>query len=225
MVATEREAFRMTHAKARLGRWYKYHKEDYQAVQDRLAACRNVMLRGRMDSAARMLRLSTINAVLSIQTQRERHERAFTAYCAGMRLDRAAQQTVYGVQKAEWLEQSLGSFDFEECVRILRDDGHRSALSNIVDNFKGLSWVKGGFALAMCGIWELACPDTRVRQVLDIEGRCRTVHDYYQHLDKIDQAVGHDAPLFIKQWALYDFKAQEHARHMAFFREVLEPWL
>lgn len=201
--------------------WYEYHREDYQSVMDRLKACRNVMLRGRMDAATRMLRLSCINAVLSIQTQRERHERAFTAYATGTRLDRAAQDTVYGVQKSQWLEQSLATFDFEECVSRLRTDGHWAALGYLVDNFKGLSHVKGGFTLAMIGVWELACPDTRCRQFLDIEERVRTRDDYQQALQEIDNSLDADVPLFIKQWAVYDYQAEEHARHMPFYTEVL----
>ena len=201
--------------------WYEYHREDYAAVRERLAACRNVMLRGRMRHATRMLRLSCVNAVFSIQTDRERHERAFTAYCTGTRLDRAAGQTVYGNQKTRWLEQSLGTFDFEECVTQLRESGPRSALRYVVDNFKGLSWVKAGFALSMVGVWELACPDTRCRQFLDIEERIRSEDDYDQAIDMIDDSLDADVPLFVKQWVMYDYFGEEHADHMPFYTEAL----
>lgn len=201
--------------------WYEYHREDYAAVRERLAACRNVMLHGRREAAERMLRLSCINAVLSIQTERKRHERAFTAYATGTRLDTAAEQTVYGNQKARWLETALGTYDFNECIQWLRDHGPDAALSHLVDNFKGLSWVKAGFALAMVGVWELACPDTRCRQFLEIDERIRTEGDYRDALDAIDQSLDADIPLFIKQWAMYDFMAKEHADHLPFYTEVL----
>lgn len=205
--------------------WYEYHREDYAAVKDRLAACRNVMLRGRKESAARMMRLSCINAVLSIQTRRERHERAFTAYFAGdTSLETAAGMTVYGNQKAEWLHSSLAGFDFEGIVDVLRSgDSPRvhAAHADLVDTFKGLSWIKAAFALAMIGVWELACPDTRTKQVLDIEGRIRSREEFKDALQQIDQALDVDEPLFIKQWAMYDYKEGEHARHMPFYREIL----
>lgn len=205
--------------------WYEYHREDYAAVKERLTWCRNVMLRGRLESASRMLRLSCVNAVLSIQTPRERHERAFTAYCAAnTSVEQAAGMTLYGNQKAEWLHHSFATFDFEECVSILRQDSEKSvdnALQYIVDNFKGLSYVKAGFALAMCGVWELACPDTRCRQFLDIDDRIRTATDYVQACQMIDDSLDCEEPRFIKQWAMYDYQEQEHARHMPFFVEAL----
>lgn len=212
-----------------LRRWYEYHREDYGAVKRRLAACRNVLLRGREDAAAELLRKSCVHAVLSIQTERTRHERAFTAYYAGDRsLETATDMTTYGNQKANWLYQSLGSFDFEELVKRVREtDGNGYSathpLAYLVDNFKGLSYTKAGFALAMAGLWEVACPDTRTKQMLDIEGRIRSMADYRAALARIDEALPVEEPTFIKQWVLYDKKADEHARHMAFFTEALGP--
>lgn len=205
-----------------IGKWYRYHLEDYEAVEDRLRACRNVMLHGRQEAAARMLRLSTTYAVLSIQTQLDRHERAFTAYQAGdVSLETATGMTNYGNQKARWLHGSLANFDFEEAVTILREKSHMEALRYIEDNFKGLSWTKGAFALCMCGVWELACPDTRTKQHIGYEGRIRTLDDYCDALDMIDDGLPGDTHPFIKQWSMFDFERGEHSRHMAFFREAL----
>lgn len=204
--------------------WYEYHREDYAAVRRRLSACRNVMLRGRRASAAEMLRKSCVNAVLSIQTARGRHERAFSMYYAGDRsLETAATETMYGYQKLGWLRDSLASVDFGAIVDDLRDDGPAAAHARLVDDFKGLSWVKAGFALSMVGIWELACPDSRTKDVLGIDGRITTRDDYREALAAIDDALDIDQPTFIKQWVLYDWRDAEHARHMVFYREVLGP--
>lgn len=205
-----------------LQKWYRFHLEDYEAVKDRLRACRNVMLHGRVDSAAAMLEKSCVHAVLSIQTARDRHERAFTMYYAGgVSLERACAETVYHNQKARWLHDSLANVDMREIVTVLRDGGAHDAHAKLVDEFTGLSWVKAAFALAMCGVWELACPDSRTKQVLDIEGRVDTRADYKEAMRVVDEALNVDEPLFIKQWAMYDYWEEEHARHMAFFREAL----
>lgn len=203
-------------------RWYEYHRDDYRSVKNRLAACRNVMLHGRMDAAVTMLKKSCVNAVLSIQTTRKVHERAFTAYYAGdTSLETACGQTQYGNNKAEWLHESLGTVDFRGIVTELREFTPHNALTRLQDEFKGLSWVKGGFALAMVGIWELACPDSRTKDMLDIDGRISTYDDYADALQEIDDALSVDEPLFINQWVLYDKKAEEHADHMPFFTEAL----
>lgn len=205
-----------------LGKWYRFHIEDYEAVEQRLAACRNVMLHGRSEAAAAMLRRSTTYAVLSIQTQLDRHERAFTAYAAGdTSLETAAGMTNYGNQKAQWLHESLATFDFEEAVRLLREKSPFEALRYIESNFKGLSWVKGAFSLAMCGIWELACPDTHTKNAVGYEGRVRSLDDFCEALDMIDDSLSGPDKLFIKQWACFDAERGEHARHMAFFTEAL----
>jgi len=202
-------------------RWYEYHKEDYQAVKDRLAACRNVMLNGRKDCAAKMLEKSCVNAVMSIRTSRARHEKAFTLYYGGLNLQFALESVVYPNKKVDWLQYSLSAVDFIHVVEKLRDDSHMAALDFLQSEFKGLSWVKGSFALAMCGIWELACPDSRTKEVLDIDERISSKKRFMAALEAIDNSLNIDKPLFIKQWALYDYEKQEHADHMPFFTEVL----
>jgi hypothetical protein len=208
--------------------WYEYHREDYQSVKERLRMCRNVMLHGPIEAAADMLRKSTVNAVLSIQTQRDRHESAFTAYYSGdVRLEKAAGMTVYGNQKARWLHESLATFDFQGAVRVLRSPvkgdapNAQAALGDLEDTFKGLGWTKAAFSLAMCGIWELACPDTRTKQQIGYDGRINSRDDFSQALNMIDDILDIDEPLFIKQWVLYDYQEGEHARHMPFFREAI----
>jgi hypothetical protein len=202
--------------------WYRDRKSDYDAVKERLSYCRNVMLHGRVDSAADMLEKSCVFAVLSIQTQKDRHEDAFAAYYIGDRsLKYACGQTNYGNSKHGWLMQSLSGVDFQRIITILRNDGYMAALEYTVEHFKGLSWVKGAFALAMVGIWELACPDTRTKQVLGNDGRIRTKPDFLCALDSIDEFIVDDIPLFLKQWVMFDYIGGEHSRHMIFYREVL----
>lgn len=207
--------------------WYEYHREDYNAVQDRLKATRNVLLHGRDEAAIRLLKVSHVNAILSIQTERERHERAFTAYYAGgIGIERATSQTVYGTSKSDWIHHNFSQVDWKELLNHIRGQvfaGNAvAAVDAVQERVKGLSWVKGGFCLAMCGVTEVACPDSRTRQELGIDSRIRSEKAYRDALQQIDEAVPIDTPLFIKQWVLYDSFAQEHADHMPFFSEALQ---
>jgi len=203
--------------------WWAYHKEDYNAVQDRLEACRNVMLHGRKACAVDMLKKSCVNAVLSIQTGRERHERAFTAYYGGdTSLEAACQQTVYGYQKSDWLHDAFANFEYGTVVSHLRRGDIDLAQQHIVENHTGLSWVKSGFALAMVGIHERACPDSRTRDVLDIDHRVRTEAQYRDALQQIDDSMDVDVPIFVKQYVLYCYWEGEHTRHDSFYTEALK---
>jgi len=129
---------------------------------------------------------------------------------------------VYGYQKADWLHDAIANFDYVLVVDRLRHNDVSGAQQYLVDNHTGLSWVKSGFALAMIGIHERACPDTRTRQELGIEHRIRTETQYRDALQQIDEAVSADIPLFIKQWVLYCFKEGEHTDHMPFYTEALQ---
>lgn len=207
-------------------KWFcEYHKEDYDAVERRLSACRNVMLHGRMDSATWMLKLASVNAVMSIQTSVDRHERAFTMWQAGDRsLKTCLQETTYGNQKYGWVSESLATFDFETCVETLRESGHTAAIEYLVDNFKGLSYTKASFTLAMVGIWECACLDSHMRKLLDLDAKqsWNFAEAYQSDVDKMVEEF--DTPFdkpFLIQWAVWSWEIGEHRDHMSFYREAL----
>jgi hypothetical protein len=207
--------------------WFEYHNEDYESVLTRLKACRNILLHGPKDRAARLLEVSAINSILSIQTARQRHERAFTMhYAGGLSLENCAKETVYGYQKSDWLHKNKVQVDWGELVSYIRGQVFAgnpvAAVEKVTDEVTGLSWTKGGFTLAMCGIVEVACPDSRTRAELGIENNVRTESDYREALQVIDESVPIDMPLFVKQWVLYDYFEQEHADHQPFFTEALQ---
>jgi thermostable 8-oxoguanine DNA glycosylase len=162
--------------------------------------------------------------VLSIQTERERHEDAFVAWDNGLRLDEAALQTVYGGQKANWLKEGR-TIDYEHVVSLWREGGPKEARRYLVENFKGLSWTKASFALAMLGANELMCIDSNVKNVLggeiDLPDRIRSEATYEKVSEKVYDAVSVDADPFIVQWCLYDVGRGEHVTHMPFYRAVL----
>jgi thermostable 8-oxoguanine DNA glycosylase len=207
--------------------WYWDHKEDYRQVRERLRACRNVVESGPLANAAEMLRSSCQFAILSIQTARERHERAFTMLKAGdVSIDKAAAETVYHAKKARWLHALELSDAPRAAVKAWREadtsvDGQRAALDVLVERVKGLSWVKAAFALALVGATSLACPDSRTKDVCEIESRIRTRQQYFGAVGQIRRCVPVDAPTFVRQWVAYDYADGEHARHLPFYREIL----
>lgn len=206
--------------------WYTSHERDYAAVRDRLARTREVTLTGDISAAAENLKKSYVFAVLSVQTRRDRHERAFTRWCAGdVDVREAAAETNYGNQKGEWITETLDSTDWHAVARAVRAHvraGRREALLDMEDNFVGVSHVKWAFTLAMVGVWEVCCIDTNVQQYLGIDGRLNVPNadEYVALVDRVRDAI--DAPVspFEAQWAIYDMQRGEHSRHMVFFREI-----
>jgi hypothetical protein len=207
--------------------WIVNHNRDYGAVRSRLEMCRNVLMHGRIDAAADMLRKSYINAVMSIQTGKDRHERAFTAYFAGGKsLKDAFLETVYGGQKYGWVSDTFDSVDFDTYARAVRSHmraGRWETLLEVtVDMLKGVSYRKASFLLAMVGCYEYVCVDTNVGQFAGVGDRDAdgSAREYLDVCRDIVEPVGLPLPAFVVQWAIYDMQRGEHARHMPFYREI-----
>lgn len=214
--------------------WLVSHNSDYGAVRSRLEAVRNIVLRGRLESAARVLERAYVNAVLSIRTDLDRHEPAFTAYYrGGLSLKEAALETVYGGNKKNWLRRTFDSTDWELlalAVRAhVREGRYAILLEAVDDNLVGVSHRKGAFMLAMSGLYEFMCIDSNVARhagLEDTEDNSLTFNSAEEYLDKCGEIhreiVGGNPwiPPFITQWAIYDAERGEHARHMAYFNEV-----
>jgi hypothetical protein len=212
-----------------INEWVLSHNTDYGQVRDRLEAVRNVVLHGRLEAAATVLRKAYLFAVLSIQTERERHERAFTAhFTGGMDLKEACLETVYGGQKHGWIEDTFERVSFEDLAIAVRahvnGDRYDTLLDVVTDMVKGVSYRKGSFMLAMSGLYEFMCVDSNVGRYAGIEKResFDNASDYMDTCHDIARGTGIVMPPFLVQWAIYDFERGEHARHMAYFREVLQ---
>lgn len=214
--------------------WLVSHNSDYGKVRERLEAVRNIVLDGRLKCAARVLERAYVNAVLSIRTDKDRHEPAFVAYYRGnLSLKDAALETVYGGNKKNWLRRTFDSVDWDMlalAVRAhVREGRYAELLEAVDDNLIGVSHRKGAFMLAMSGLYEFMCIDSNVANhagLEDSEDNSLTFKNADEYLDKCDEIrreiVGDNPwiPPFIVQWAIYDAERGEHARHMVYFNEV-----
>lgn len=219
--------------------WIVSHNADYGKVRERLTVVRNVVLHGRLEAAATVLKKAYLFAVLSIRTERDRHERAFTAYHAGeLSLKDACLQVVYGGQKYDWIERTFESVDWESLAIAVRSHVRAGRYAQILDaideNLVGVAHRKGGFMLAMSGIWEFMCIDSNVARYAGFEESSSgktlefdSAQDYLDACEAICEEITNGNPYlppFIVQWAIYDFEQGHHARHMTYFREVIAGW-
>lgn len=211
--------------------WFENHAVDYQTVQDRLELTRSVLLHGDIGDAADILEKSYMFAVLSIRTERDRHERAFTAHYAGdISRKEAALKTVYGGNKKNWIRQTFNNTNWMVLARAIRshveEERFDVLLDTVVENLTGVAHRKGAFMLAMSGLYEYGCIDSNVARYADLANSHEEDYDfksaaeYMETAEEIFNTVPSNHPPFVKQWAIYDFERGEHARHNAFYAEL-----
>lgn len=209
--------------------WYERHSDDYAAVRERLERARAVTLDGDVEDAAANLRKSYMFAVLSVRTALPRHERAYAGWVNGRTSAKEAMlDTVYGGSKVnQWgAPQVLEGTDWTALARDVREHvraGEREALMSMHEHVRGVGLRKWGFTLAMVGLYEVACIDSNVEQIMaDVELADGWDADASAYLDAVEQVrerAGAPEP-FLGQWCVYDFNRGEHARHMVFFNSL-----
>jgi thermostable 8-oxoguanine DNA glycosylase len=212
-----------------LKQWIVKHNSDYAKVRERLEYVRNIVLNGRIDAAADILERSYMFGVLSIQTQKDRHESAFVAHYSGnVSRKEAALQTVYGGNKKRWIAKTFENVNWELLAIAVRyhhkNDNYSKLLDVVVNNVTGVSHRKGSFMLAMCGLHEYMCIDSNVGNYgnIDPNDEYYSSESYFDTCKDICDSVGINyLPAFILQWAIYDFERGEHSRHMTYFNEIL----
>jgi len=220
-----------------LNQWVESHESDYACVRDRLGTVRDLLLYGSLERAADILEKSYMFAVLSIKTERDRHERAFTAHYAGeLSRKEAALETVYGGNKKDWIASTFETVDWETLALAVRAHAragrYGTLLDAVNDNLTGVAHRKGAFMLAMAGLDEFMCIDSNVARYGGYEEydsgatlEFSDAQDYFESCHTIrDKADVDGLSPFLVQWAIYDYERGEHARHMAYFREVLPSW-
>ena len=208
--------------------WLQGHSSDYANVRHRLDICRNVMLNGRIDSAIDMLKKSYTFAVMSIRTNKDRHEDAFISHYKGRQHRKDAfLQTVYGGQKYGWDRKTHKNVDWEALVLSIRhhvkNNQYGKLLDIVVEKMTGVSHRKGSFMMAMIGLYEYMCIDSNVGRFADIDVKrsYNSGNEYLEDCYQIARSVDTQNRPFVIQWAIYDIERGEHSRHMAFYREVL----
>jgi hypothetical protein len=207
--------------------WFENHSQDYAAVESRLQSVKYDLLYGDIHKAADMLEKSYMFAVLSIKTERDRHERAFTAHYAGdLSRKEAALETVYGGNKKNWIRRTFDAVQWTDLVWAVRThykyNRIETLLETVVDNLTGVSYRKASFMLAMLGLTEYACVDSNVANYADrdIETEFYSAESYMAACDDIFADILGGQDRFVKQWAVYDMERGEHARHNAFYAEL-----
>lgn len=209
--------------------WFENHREDYGRVLERLASVRAVTLTGDLESAAENIKHAYMNAVLSVRTDLDRHERAYAKWAhGGADAKEALLDTVYGGSKIhQWGSiEVLENTDWRNVALAVRAhvrNGRIDALLGMCEHIRGVAFRKWSFTLAMAGVWEVACIDSNVGNIMDIEMRDDFDSDadtYLRTLERVRDRIDAPVPPFLAQWCVYDFARGEHARHMVFFNSV-----
>jgi hypothetical protein len=189
-----------------------------------------VTLGGDIEEAASNLRRAYYFALLSIRTERERHELAFEKWIDGAGIREAAKEAnvAFHNNKAEWASRTESNVDWEDLAYRVRDHVASESLVDLIsmeDELTGVSYNKWGFTVAMSGAWEVVCVDSNVKNYLGMDGRLdlRTkdgIDRYFALVNKIKEQVMERVPPFLAQWSIYDMMRGEHQRHEPYFQHA-----
>lgn len=211
-----------------LSAWIQSHWSDYEATSERLEAVNNVVMHGDISDSAKVVEKAYMFAVLSIQTERSRHENAFVGHYTGnLTRKEAALETVYGGHKKNWMAKTFKNVNWEDLTSAIRYHSRNGNWSDllevVVDNVTGVSYRKASFMLAMCGFTTYMCIDSNVGRYagIDPDDAFYTAESYFEAATDIWHNCDVKLTPFVTQWAIYDFERGEHARHMTYFNEVL----
>jgi hypothetical protein len=131
---------------------------------------------------------------------------------------------VYPNQKTDWINRTMAKTDWVEVAKEVRayvKNDQWEALLGMESDLVGVSHTKWSFTLCMCGVTELACFDTNVRQFFGLDKRVgSSAADYLDLINMLQDQTDISAEPFVIQWAIYDYERGEHARHMPFFRNI-----
>lgn len=206
--------------------WYHEHEDQYQDVEARLAAVNDKFLNAERDVQVKMLRLSYVNAVMSIQTRVEDHEKAYRTYVAGASVYEALRYTNFGGDegKGSWVKATFSDEShFHDVIDLLEADKIDKAHRFMIDNWTGVAATKAAFVLAMLGFTQKMCLDVNVRRILGLEyGDTVVVSKYDGWCGEIHEKFGEPLGIsrFLTQWLIFDYARGNHSTHDIFFNSL-----
>lgn len=190
---------------------YTTHSELYDEIWSKLYTIHNRFLDADRNEKITYLKLSYINAVISIRTPASIQDEAITRLMSGESFEEAMSKVNYQNQKQKYMIQSLNnSVVWRELVSFIESDAIDSAHEIAVDQLKYIGAVKGPFIFAMLGYTEKMCLDGNVIRVIGLEDHPSTseLDDYERFCQEIREefpALDKKLDPFHLHWVIFDW--------------------
>lgn len=191
---------------------YRSHSEAYNEIWSNLDAVRSRFEAAECGEKTAYLKLSYVNAVISIRTSAEIQEEAMTRLMTGVDLESAMDRVNYYRQKRKYIRQSLEDETvWEEMTSCLKEGDIDIAHKTALDRLKYIGTVKAPFILANLGFTEKMCFDSNVvrvagmndypstTDVTEYEDLCRELRNEFPVLSK-------ELDPFHLHWVIFDWQ-------------------
>lgn len=191
---------------------YRTHTESYTRIWSKLDAIRERLEDTDRDGKIAHLKLSYINAVISIRTTADKQDEAVARLMAGYDLETALASVNYHTQKRKHMRRSLDDeIVWNEIAVSLEADDLYSAHEIALDRLGYIGTVKAPFIFAMLGYTQKMCIDGNALRVLGLDDYPSTkdIHEY----ERLCRAIREEFPQlsaeldpFHLHWVIFDWQ-------------------
>jgi thermostable 8-oxoguanine DNA glycosylase len=214
---------------------YRENEDVYMTIADQLERVRETFMSADRFEQKVMLYDSSVFAVLSVQNSIDILRTAFRGYVnadSWNDVQEVCKGVNYGNNKYSYIKHNVDVVfgpKGDEIIRHLENDNQWTAVAKIVDNLKGVSWIKSAFVPAMLGFTDVMCIDTNVAQKHPSDSvksnGYNTMSDYKNAVDAITDLYSdlhEDVSTFMLQWVVFDANREDGvARHSEWFEHML----
>lgn len=191
--------------------YYRAHADSYDQIWSDLEAVRERFEETDRDGKIARLKLSYVNAVISIRTTASKQDEALSRLVAGDDLETALASVNYHTQKRKYMRQSLQDDPIWDDIALALqnervDRAHETALE-----LGYIGTVKAPFILSMLGYTEKMCIDGNALNVLGLEDY-PSMDDVTQY-EQLCQNVRAEFPVlsdeldpFHLHWVVFDWQ-------------------
>lgn len=190
---------------------YRAHQEAYDKIWSNLDSVRTRFEAVDRDGKIPYLKLSYINAVVSIRTSVEAQEEALSQLMAGENSKAAMSRVNYHRQKRKYIAQSLeDAAAWTDIASLLKSGDVDAAHMTVLDRLKYIGPVKAPFVLAKLGYTQKMCIDGNVARIVGLDDHPSTndVHEY----EEICRTIRSQFPIlsdriepFHLHWVIFDW--------------------
>lgn len=191
---------------------YREYADTYNQIWSKLDSVHARFKMATQDEKISYLKLSYINAVISIRTPADRQDEAIARLMAGADLETAMERVNYHTQKQKYMKQSLGESKSWNKIAATLETGDLDAAHKIaLEQLKYIGPVKAPFIFAMLGYTEKMCIDGNAIRVLGMDDYPSTTN--VQQYEELCQEIRREFPtlseeldLFHLHWVVFDWQ-------------------
>jgi len=192
--------------------FYLTHAQQYARIWEELDRTRTVWQRSTRQERETMLKLSYVQAVLSIRIPWERAEETFAAIMEGESIMDAWEQTNHGLDnKRRWMMRALANGGlWTQTVELLDSGSVDLAHELLLSDALGIGDAKVPFTLANLGFVQKMCIDGNIATLFQADAAKRLSRGEYEEVCATARSFFPELSEMLRpaelQWVLFDYQ-------------------